>query len=251
MRLKPVLQAAFISVLLSGCVSSVPERAAINSEDAAQARINLGLGYLQQGEMVLARQNLERAQAFAPDDYRVHMAMAYYHQRVGEFSKAETDYTKAMRLAPKNGDILNNYGAFLCSQGKYAQAETQFKAALTIPGYYRTADSLENMGLCAMRAGKTQEAEGYLIRALKHEPAKGSRLMLLADNELKSGNRAQAQFMLATYDRVLPPSADSLWMHIRLAKINNQYSALNQYGQQLAREYPQSQRYQQFLANEY
>ncbi|MGL6118804.1 type IV pilus biogenesis/stability protein PilW [Plesiomonas sp.] len=251
MKLKPILHAALFSVFLSGCVSSVADKDPINATDAAQARINLGLGYLNQGEMVLARQNLERALSFSPDDYRVHMAMAYYHQRVGEVKNAELDYVKTLRLSPKNGDILNNYGAFLCAQGKYSQAEEQFNAALSVPNYYRTADSLENLGLCAMRAGNQQKAEDYLVRALKHEPVKGTRLMLLAENELKSGRRPQAEFMLATYDRVLPVTADSLWMHIRVAKAQGSLNLVNQYGQQLAREFPQSQRYQQFLANEY
>ncbi|MFZ1875268.1 MAG: type IV pilus biogenesis/stability protein PilW, partial [Chania sp.] len=53
--------------LLAGCSSSVPDK----SEPAAgQTRLQLGLEYLNQGDMQAAKQNLEKAADAAPQDYR-------------------------------------------------------------------------------------------------------------------------------------------------------------------------------------
>ena len=49
--------------------------------------------------------------------------------------------------------MYNNFGAFLCGQGEFEQAYSQFNAALAAPNYYHQADTYENIALCAF-AGK-------------------------------------------------------------------------------------------------
>ena len=57
--------------------------------------------------------------------------------------------------------------------------------------------------------------------------------------------------MLDVYNHILPASANSLWLQIRFAALDGRQTNLERYGKQLARNFPQSQQYQQFLANEY
>lgn len=105
-----------VAGLLAGCSGSAPEKEAQVSE-AGQTRLQLGLEYLQQGDMDAARQNLEKALDAAPQDYRTQLGMALYEQRIGENAAAEQRYRQALKLAPGNGTVLNNYGAFLCGLG--------------------------------------------------------------------------------------------------------------------------------------
>ncbi|PVZ85437.1 type IV pilus biogenesis/stability protein PilW [Serratia sp. S1B] len=233
--------------LLVGCSSAKPDK----DQPAGQTRLQLGLEYLNQGDMQSARKNLQKALDAAPQDYRTQLGMALYNQRIADNTAAQHYYQQALKLAPGNGTVLNNYGAFLCSLGQYVQAQQQFSAAIQAPDYGQVADSLENAGYCFLKAGQTDEARKLLTRALKIDPDKGAPLLVEAEKQFGEGNRAQAQLLLDSYQHVLPASADSLWLQIRFAALAGRQDSVQRYGKQLARSFPQSKQYQQFLANEY
>ncbi|MFA1240005.1 type IV pilus biogenesis/stability protein PilW [Serratia odorifera] len=235
--------------LLAGCSGAAPENGAATV--AGQTRLQLGLAYLQQGDLDAAQQNLQKAANAAPQDYRTQLAMALYEQRVGDNSAAEQRYQRALQLAPGNGSVLNNYGAFLCSLGQYVPAQQRFSAAASAPDYGQVADSLENAGYCFLRAGQNDKARRLLTRTLKADPDKGTPLLVEAEKQFGAGKRAQSQLLLDVYQHVLPASADSLWLQIRFAALAGRQDSVQRYGRQLARSFPQSKQHQQFLANEY
>lgn len=236
--------------LLAGCSSSQPDNDG-PAVAAGQTRLQLGLEYLNQGDLPAARQNLQKAVDAAPQDYRTQLGMALYNQRIGDNAAAEQRYQQALKLAPGNGTVLNNYGAFLCSLGQYVPAQQQFSAAALAPEYGQVADSLENAGYCFLKAGQNDEARKLLTRALKIDPDKGAPLLVEAEKQFGEGKRAQSQLLLDSYQHVLPVSADSLWLQIRFAALAGRQDSVQRYGKQLARSFPQSKQYQQFLANEY
>lgn len=249
MKLKRVWGWCLTVGLLAGCSGTA--KPPVDTPQATQTRLQLGLEYLAQGDMNAARQNLEKALLSAPQDYRTHLGMALYQQQVGENSAAEQHYRRAMLLAPQNGTVLNNYGAFLCGLGQYVPAQQQFSAAAQVSDYGQVADSLENAGYCFLQAGQNEEARLLLGRALKHDPDKGAALLDSAEKQFDEGKRAQAQLLLDVYQHKLPASAESLWLQIRFAALAERQDSVQRYGKQLARSFPQSQQYQQFLANEY
>ena len=179
--------------LLAGCSGSAPEKEAQVSE-AGQTRLQLGLEYLQQGDMDAARQNLEKALDAAPQDYRTQLGMALYEQRIGENAAAEQRYRQALKLAPGNGTVLNNYGAFLCGLGQYVPAQQQFSAAALAPDYGQVADSLENAGYCFLKAGQNDEARTLLSRALKVDPTKALRCWRRPKSNLEKGSAPSRNF---------------------------------------------------------
>ncbi|HDL6961031.1 TPA: type IV pilus biogenesis/stability protein PilW [Yersinia enterocolitica] len=249
MKLTKLWRVCLIATILAGCSGSSPEKASQSA--AGQTRLQLGLEYLAQGDLTAARQNLEKAVAADPQDYRAQLGMAFYEQRIGENDAAEQRYQQAMKLAPGNGTVLNNYGAFLCSLGQYVPAQQQFSAAVLSPDYGQVADSLENAGYCFLRAHQNDQARVLLSRALKYDPDKGEPLLAEAQRHFGEGNRAQAQLLLDVYQHVLPASAESLWLQIRFAALAGRQDSVQRYGKQLARSFPQSKQYQHFLANEY
>ncbi|MFD3246175.1 type IV pilus biogenesis/stability protein PilW [Rahnella aquatilis] len=245
-----MLMAAGVALaLLAGCSGSPKETQ--QASGAAQTRLELGMAYLNQGNMEAARQNLQKAVDGAPQDYRTQLGMALYEQKNGNQKAAQTRYQQALQLAPQNGTVLNNYGAFLCSLGQYVPAQQQFSAAANAPDYGQVADSLENAGYCFLKANQNEEARVLLSRALKVDPDKGAPLLTEATKEFGEGNRAQAKLLLDVYQHVLPATADSLMLQIRFAALAGNPDSVQRYGKQLARSYPQSKQYQQFLANEY
>ncbi|MBJ7223877.1 MULTISPECIES: type IV pilus biogenesis/stability protein PilW [unclassified Brenneria] len=239
---------AVAAVLSAGCAHS--PREAVNPA-LAQTRLQLGLEYLARNNLDAARQNFEKALQAAPQDYRTQLGMALYEQRIGENQAAEQRYQSALRLAPENGGVMNNYGAFLCGLGQYVAAQRQFSAAAQLPDYRQVADALENAGYCFFKAGQNDNARSVLSRALKYDPAKGDMLLAEADKQFSAGKHEQAQLLLDVYQHILPVSAESLWLQIRFAALAGRDGDIDRYGKWLARSFPQSKQYQQFLANEY
>ncbi|QDX29219.1 type IV pilus biogenesis/stability protein PilW [Dickeya poaceiphila] len=234
--------------LLTGCAQT-PSKPV--SSAAAQTRLQLGLEYLARNNLDAARDNLQKAEQLAPDDYRIQLGMALYEQRIGENQAAEKRYRRLLQQAPANGGVMNNYGAFLCGLGQYVAAQQQFAAAVQLPDYHQVADALENAGYCFFKAGQPNEAGQWLSRALRYDPAKGNRLLAQADSHFTAGHYDQARLLLSIYQSQLAANAESLWLQIRFAALAGHHDEVKRYGGLLAQRFPQSKQYQQFLANEY
>lgn len=187
---------------ISGCVTvETNPRPELNTSDIerSEARIALGLGYLEQGRMVKARENLEIALDHSPTYYRAQISMAHYYERVGEQSAADMMYSRAVRQHPDNGNVLNNYGTFLCKQGEYERADSYFNKAIKQPYYYLISTSYENAALCSVKAGNTDKAQHYFERTLAHDPNRQRAILHLAKLEIDSGQYKQARLRLMQY----------------------------------------------------
>jgi type IV pilus assembly protein PilF len=179
------LVAIVFCALLSGCVTEPRDpafagAAGINTDAAAKNRVSLGLTYLSNGNFSQAKANLDKALHFAPKSADAHFAMAYYYQQVDELALTEEYYLKALKLAPENPNIINSYGAFLCEQGRYEKAKSYFLRAVTSKSYVSVAETYENLAICAVDQGKTDEAIGFFELALNHQPTRGKSLFFLA-----------------------------------------------------------------------
>lgn len=173
------------SLSLVGCVSVTEGPPKIESDPIAmsESRIELGLGYMGQGNMVRARENLELAIRHAPSYYRARLSMAHYYEQVGEVDEARSTYRKALSLDSRNGNVLNNYGTFLCKQGEYEQADKYFNRAIDQPYYYLVSASYENAAFCAFKAGNTDQAKYYFSRAIDHDPNRVKSILQLSKSK--------------------------------------------------------------------
>ncbi|OOF50581.1 type IV pilus biogenesis/stability protein PilW [Rodentibacter genomosp. 1] len=149
------LSAVIFPLVFSACVSQLPS-SDFNKQQAAKARVELALGYLQQNNFSQAKQNLDKALAHDSNYYLVYSAMAHFYQLQGELNSARESYLQAIKLDDKQGDTHNNFGTFLCSQGEFQEAYQEFILALNSPHYYRQADTYENIALCAQASNQTE-----------------------------------------------------------------------------------------------
>lgn len=240
--MKRWITSTFVACLLTGCVT-VTEQAANSNYDkqkAAEARIVLGLSYLEAGDMMKAKENLERAVKHAPDYYRALNSIAYYYQQVGEHQQAEEAYKKALRKSPKNGDVLNNYGAFLCKRGDYEKADKYFNRAIEQPYYYLVSASYENAGMCAVKGGNKEKAHYYFARSLDHEPNRYLSLLQLAKLEVEKGELDSARSRLVNFHQRSGYKAQSLALLIELEQQAGQSSQAKHYSDLLGKYYPDS-----------
>ncbi|MGF1747976.1 type IV pilus biogenesis/stability protein PilW [Vibrio cionasavignyae] len=195
--------ALIVIPLLGGCVA-VDESANNVQKDpvtVAESRIELGLGYMKQGDYARAKQNFEKAMKHAPKYYRTSLTMAYYYETVGDVKAARNAYEQATSTYPNNGTVLNNYGTFLCKQGDYDKAEHYFNQAIEQPFYYQVASSYENAGLCALKANHLKKAEAYFVKSLDHQPLRPNATIQLAAIEVRNHQLKEARLRLLAFNQ--------------------------------------------------
>ena len=173
MKLIPIniLSAVIFPFVFSACVSQ--SSVDFNKQQAAKARVELALGYLQQNDFIQAKLNLDKAIEHDERYYLVHSALAHFYQLQGDTEKAQQAYLQAIKLDDKQGDVYNNFGAFLCGQGEFEQAYSQFNAALAAPNYY------ENIALCAFAGKQTDVYQQALDKLRQVDPSRAEKLRSL------------------------------------------------------------------------
>jgi len=237
-------------VMLSACVSTSTttktqaEDAIVNKgpdlNEAAEQRLNLGLRYLQSGQVERAKHNLDKALQHAPGKASVQIGLAYYYAQVKEPVLAKRHYEKALKIDDKNGDYHNLYGSFLCDQGKFKKAEKQFLKAVKQPKYANVAATYENAGVCAKRAGKIAVAEEYFDKALDHNPKIPRSLLEKAEFLYSNHKLFRARAFLSRHFAVSQPSSQSLWLGIQIERVLGDTDALSSYGLKLTGLFPAS-----------
>jgi len=191
-----------IAFAITGCVtieSTQNAESMASPKERAEARIELGIGYLGQGNMVKSRENLEKALEHYPGYYRAQLSMAHYFEKVGEKELATQMYETALKEHPKNGNVLNNYGTFLCKYGNYEKADEYFNKAIEQPYYYLTSASYENAAFCALKSGDTAQAKTYFTRTLDHDPHRARSLLNLAKLEIDDDEFVKARIRLMKF----------------------------------------------------
>lgn len=212
--------ALILSLSIVGCVSVTEGPPKIKSDPIAmsESRIELGLGYMGQGNMVRARENLELAIKHAPSYYRARLSIAHYYEQVGEVDEARDAYKKALRLDARNGNVLNNYGTFLCKQGEYDQADKYFNRAIDQPYYYLVSASYENAGFCAFKAGNADKAKYYFTRAIDHDPNRIRSVLQLSTIEVNEADYNDARLRLFKFHQRYGYQVPSLKILIELER---------------------------------
>lgn len=230
-----------IGMLMStGCVT-VNEADEMTKKEvirAAEARITLGLSYINAGDMVKARENLELAAQYAPDYYRSQTSLAYYYQQVDENALAEKAYKRALRSSSKNGNVLNNYGVFLCENGRYEEAQHAFSQAIEQPYYYLVSTSYENAAMCALSSGDEVTAKMYFERSLAHDPNRVRSTLQLAKLNIDEGNYSEPRIALFKFNKKYGYTPVSLSLLIELEKKAGNAHLVNKYANILKKEYP-------------
>ena len=141
--------------LLLSIVACTTERVIepTDTKRASELNAQLGLGYLKQGQFKRALSKLNKALKYNDENADAHHYMAELHRRLGEMDKADQHYQQALELTPNNSTIKNNYGVYLCGEGEYDKAISQFRSVLKDPLYKAKANVHENIGLCKYRQG--------------------------------------------------------------------------------------------------
>lgn len=238
--------------LMAGCVSSGssdPLRTSSGREQARDAYIQLGIGYLQQGEAARAKTPLRKALELDPGSADAHAALALVFQDEMEYQLADEHYRKALS-GRNDARILNNYGSFLFEQKRYPEAMERFTKASEDNLYSERARVFQNMGMTALQLGQREQAETFFTRALRLDSRQPRALLELALLAYEAKDYVPAKRYYDGFSSLSEQSARSLLLGIRLANIHQDRNQAASLGLQLKRLYPGTPEYQQFLSEQ-
>lgn len=236
-RVLPVL---VVAGLAAGCASTATQGQKVSDQDAARYNVQLGMSYLQRGDLEGAREKLERAAQQDPSLPAAHAALGILYERAGDGRRAGEHLRRATRLAPDDPNMLNNYGGFLCRQGDRREGIRHFDLAAGNP-YYRTPEAaLTNAGVCARGIPDPDAAENYFRRALDANRNYADALLQLADLSLETQRALQARAFLQRYEAVSTASPFSLLLGHRIEIAAGDRQSASEYASRLRREFPDS-----------
>lgn len=226
---------------ISGCVTVSTGGVLPNKPNLSQAaRINTQLGskYAQEGLYNIAEKKLKLAISEEANYAPAYSALAYVYTETGKPDQAEQQYQHALELAPNDPDIQNNFGVFLCGQGKSAEAQRYFHLAVSNPDYSTPEAAWTNAGICP---GTSQEdAQSDFLRALQNNPKFPAALKQMAIISFGRKQYLQARAFEQRYRAVATPGPDFLLLSAHTERaLGHEAKAMN-YERQLVQQYPDS-----------
>jgi type IV pilus assembly protein PilF len=237
-RVSSLLLLGVTAVALVACSST--SNNARKRTDASSYNMQLGINYLNQGELGLAKEKLERAVAENPSDPKVHSAMAMLQDRLGHPEKADKEFKTALSLGPRSPDILNNYAVYLCRTGRVDEGVKSFEEAAHNPLYRTPEAAYTNAGVCLRGAKRDTQATMSFQRALQVRPNFAEAAYQLADLDF---NRGEIQESRETIDRFLSSfeaTPDLLLLRVRISRKQGDRVAEEKFARKLRLDFPGS-----------
>lgn len=248
------LRAALLIVfaLLTGCVTTGkvnPMDTSKGRDEARQAYVQLGLGYLQEGSTERAKIPLKKALELNGSDADANAALALVFQAEMEPELAEQHFRKALN-ARSDARILNNYGSFLYEQKRYKEAYELFEKAAADTLYPERSRVFENLGITAAALGQREVALQNLEKALRLNRQQPRALLEMAEMSYQDMQYVPAKEYYDRFTQLSEQTARSLLLGTRLAKVYEDKNKAASYGLQLKRLYPGTPEYQQYLSEQ-
>jgi type IV pilus assembly protein PilF len=215
-----------------------PERSA--KSNAAAVNTQLGIAYLRQGQLALAKEKLERAEKQNPRDPNVHSALALLNERLGKPAEVDRHYRTAVRLAPQNPDISNNYAVYLCRSGRTEEGMRRFLDAARNPLYRTPEAAYANAGVCLRNAKRFEEAQANFKRALEIRPNFAEAVFQLGELQLDRGNVTDARTQVDRFLSAFEATPDLLLLAVRATHALGDRLAAERYARRLRLEFPES-----------
>lgn len=244
MRIKRLFILLVVAGLVQACVAVNPGKS--REEQASDVNTEMGLGYLQQNNFELATEKLVKALRQNPESVKANYVYAVLQDKLGQKELAEFHYRKATELDPKNSEAANNFGAFLCRNGRELESEDYFLKALDNPLYKTPEYAYTNAAICLLQVNQTEQGKEYLRKAVASKSDFGPALLALADVLYKEGDFANAKIYIDRYHLVSRASARSLWLAIRNTLELNNEGEVEELAQRLEADFPDSTEYQQW-----
>lgn len=226
----------------SGCISTTtgPPENKGDQGDAAELNYQLGARYYRKGDYDLARDRLQLALKQDPKNGFAWSTLGLTYEALGNVRLAEDAYGNAVRVAPRDYKIQENYAVFLCRQNRFDDARRYFDKAIKAPTNDYSEQTYTNAGVCMMQKPDHVAAEQYLRAALERRPNHGEALLQMSVLSFQTGDNLRARAFLQRYLGSNMPTPSVLYHGILIEEKLGDDTARRQYTLQLLRDFPDS-----------
>jgi type IV pilus assembly protein PilF len=256
MMIKQVTLIALV-VMLAGCVTVMDSRFTkkVDNDKAVETYVALGVGYLRNGNMPLARKKIERALEIAPDSASAHSAMATYWIERNEMNLAEKEFKIALDLDDEHSPTNYHYGRFLFAIRNDDKGCKYIKRSAEDVDYTARVLAYENLALCYDHFKQQRLAMDAFEKAWSLDTSSTISSLNLARIYLQR-NRADiaqrwfSRFETTLRERQLPHNAASLYTGAMLAKASRDKNAEASFAFKLKKRFPRSDEYKRYRASQ-
>lgn len=238
--MKRMAVAMLIAFVLAGCAA--PGSKDSHGDDLAAIYADMALGHMQRQppDYLRAKEKLEKALEADPKLVRAHHYAAELYARTDDPAKAEHHFREAIELAPRDPNLKNNFGAFLCARDRFTEAEEQFLAAINDPAYTTPHLAYENLARCALRVPNATKAERYFTEALNRQPNLPVSLFNMAQLQYHKREYFKARAFLERYLGVGAATPQVLQLAVQIEKALGDSAMVAHYAQELRSSFPES-----------
>lgn len=233
---------ALLALLLVACAGQQnrPYGQESNARESARIHTELGAGYYAQNQVKIALEEFTLATKIDPGYSMAYNGLGLVYGALGEDTKAESNFRRAIQLEPTNSESRNNYGSFLCSRERVDESIVQFMEAVKNPLYATPGVAYMNAGICAMKKQNYDSAQLYLQKALQVQPLLYQASYQLARIHFERAQYSQARQYLVDGLRVYT-TPEMLWLAVRVERLLGDRNAEASYALQLRQNYPNSE----------
>lgn len=217
-----------IMCVLSGCANTMTSTGfkadmltasdETDGQKRAKIRLELALGYLEQGQVAIALDETKQAIAADPSSADGYNLRGLIYMRLNDLSLARDSFGKALTLNPRDGNIFHNFGWLYCQEARYAESLVYFDKALASSGYIGQAKTLLAKGICQLRMGDKQQAENSFLRSFELDAGNPITTFNLASLLLQRNELIRAQFYIRRLNSSDFANAESLWLAAKIEK---------------------------------
>jgi type IV pilus assembly protein PilF len=237
-RVASLLPLGMAALALVACSST--SNSARKKGDASNYNLQLGMAYLNQGDLGLAKEKLDRAVAENPGDPNVHSAMAMLQDRLGQPASADKEFKAALNLGPRSPDILNNYAVYLCRTGRTDEGVKSFEEAAHNALYRTPEAAYTNAGVCLRGAKRDTQAAMSFQRALQIKPNFSEAAYQLADLDFQRGEVQDARDTVDRFMSSFDATPDLLLLGVRITRKQGDRLAEEKFARKLRLDFPGS-----------
>jgi type IV pilus assembly protein PilF len=206
----------------------------------ARIRLELAVGYFEQGKTTIALDELKKALAVDPNFAEAYTLRGLVYMRLNDVSLAESSFRRALALKPGDANTLHNLAWMMCQQDRHTESMQFFDRALADPNYGDRAKTLMTKGLCQMRAKRPADAEVSLMQSFELDAGNPITEYNLALLLFRRGDLTRAQFYIRRLNNSEWANAESLWLGIRVERKLGNLDTVEQLAVPLRKRFAQS-----------
>lgn len=214
-----------------------------DGQKRAKIRLELAVGYLDQGQTNIALDEVKLAIAADPRSADAFSLRGLIYMRLNDFGLARDSFNRGMAINPRDGNIVHNLGWLACQESRYAEAELNFDKALASPSYAGQAKTHLAKGVCLLRAGDARQAENNFLRAFELDASNPIATFNLANLLYKRNDLVRSQFYIRRLNSNDYANAESLWLATKIEKKLGNTQGVLQLSDRLRKQFPTSREF--------